>query len=139
MPTSLRLKSPFNSTLPASRSSPPPRAIRCRPHQPPRNHPEEASDAHLSPPISHHYPIELHKNPIFSSIIACFQKNFRNFAPCFARGTRHIALQPLIHHHEKEQMHIKELPRMGADFSRICAWFVVNREAYSESLRLFAY
>ena len=39
----------------------------------------------------------------------------------------------------KEQMHIKELPHMGADFSRICAWFVVNREAYGEGLRLFAY
>jgi hypothetical protein len=26
---------------------------------------------------------------------------------------------------------------MGADFSRICAWFVVNREAYGEGLRLF--
>jgi len=25
---------------------------------------------------------------------------------------------------------------MGADFSRICAWFVVNREAYGEGLRL---
>ncbi len=25
---------------------------------------------------------------------------------------------------------------MGADFSRICAWFVVNREAYDEGLRL---
>ena len=36
----------------------------------------------------------------------------------------------------KEQMHIKELPHMGADFSRICAWFVVNREAYGEGLRL---
>ena len=26
---------------------------------------------------------------------------------------------------------------MGADFSRICAWFVVNREAYGEGLRPF--
>ena len=36
-------------------------------------------------------------------------------------------------------MHIKELPRMGADFSRICAWFVVNREAYGEGLRLLMF
>ena len=28
---------------------------------------------------------------------------------------------------------------MGADFSHICVWFVVNQEAYGEGLRLFAY
>ena len=27
---------------------------------------------------------------------------------------------------------------MGADFSRICVWFVVNRVAYGEGLRLFS-
>ena len=38
---------------------------------------------------------------------------------------------------EKRANAHKELPRKGADFSHICAWFVVNREAYGESLRLF--
>lgn len=66
-----------------------------------------------------------------------FSQFFVYICTCNPKGAqRHIALKPLIHHHEKEQMRIKELPHMGADFSSICAWFVVNREAYGEGLRL---